>query len=374
MQQPKYNYVKDKQTLSPNKLLLLIAIPITIGIMLIGANQLYSYVVTNKEASFATPTLNKTIPNTPKGVNFYDETKGFSDDLRNKLVEGKFEELDKIADVLRKGKETFPGGWWKLESFYDSLSSLNQDGNDEFWQINIKTLEKWNEERPNSITAKVALAGLWDWYAWKARGSGYASEISEEQFRLFDERIKKAQEILAQASKLPDKCPGWYAVMLSTAQSSGWNKERYNRLFEEAIKIEPKYPRFYISKAIYLRPQWYGEKGDWEKFAEETYKRFPDKEGAIFYQHIASYMSRYYDNKLFKETNISWEKVKEGFLAREEAYKTNSLLTNQFCRLAMFAEDKETAKELLQKIDDKWDKNVWESYKEFEIAKTKINS
>ncbi|KAF0244270.1 MAG: hypothetical protein FD167_3659, partial [bacterium] len=277
MEQPKHNYFKDKeqQALSPKKLLLLIGIPATIGILVMGANEVFSYFGATKTSSVITqPTVNSIVSNAPKGVNFYNEViKPYIEDLRTKLSEGKFEELDKIAESLRASKETFPGGEWKLEVFYDAISSLNDAINDEFWEINIKTLETWVKERPESITARVALGSLWDQYAWKARGTGYASEVSEENFRLFYERLEKGEIVLNEAKKLPVKCPIWYEMMLSVAHSTGWDKEHYNRLFEEAIKTEPYYSQFYRGKIVYLLPQWYGERGDLEKFAEQTYQR-----------------------------------------------------------------------------------------------------
>lgn len=381
MEQPKHNYVKDKeqQALSPKKLFLLIGIPATIGILAIGANELFSYFETAKKQTLAStstisqPTNNKN-SNSPKGVNYYtDVIKPYIDGLRDKLSEGKFEELDKIAESLRASKETFPGGTWKLDVFYDAMSSLNKQGNDEFWEINIKTLETWIKERPNSITAYVALGNLWEQYAWKARGTGYASEVSEENFRLFNERLKKAEEVLNKAKQLPAKCPFWYEVMLSVAHSTGWDKERYEALFEEAIKTEPYLSTFYTFKVIYLLPQWYGEKGDIEKFAEQTYHRFPNKQGAILYQEIADEMNRHYPKDFFRVTTISWDKMKEGYLAREQTYGTNSRILNRFCQLAILAGDKETAKELFQKIDDKWDTSVWKTYKDFEQAKMMVN-
>ncbi len=382
MEQPKHNYFKDKerQALSPKKLLLLIGIPATIGILVMGANELFSYFEATKTSSISsvttqpTPTVNNIISNAPKGVNFYNEViKPYTEDLRKKLSEGKFEELEKIAESLRANKETFTGGSWKLEEFYDAISYLNDEINDEFWEINIKTLETWVKERPESITAKVALGNLLVQYAWKARGTGYASEVSEENFKLFYERLEKAEIVLNEAKKLPAKCPVWYEVMLSVAHSTGWEKERYNRLFEEAIKVEPYYSQFYISKVVYLLPQWYGEKGDLEKFAEQTYQRFPGKEGAMLYQEIGDQINHYYPQNLFKVTTISWAKIKEGYLAREQTYGANSRVLNRFCQFAVFANDKETAKELFQRIGDKWDTGIWKTYKDFQQAKTMVS-
>lgn len=381
MEEPKHNYFKDKESrsLSPNKTFLLIAIPVSVGVLLMGVNKLYDYIETTKTPiTNQTPPINKivTTPNYPKGVNFYNETqKPYVDEIRDKLSEGQFEELDKIADSLRASKETFPGGSRKLGIFYDALSFLNENGNDEFWQINIKTLENWCNQRPDSITAKVALADLLHQFAWKARGTSYSSGVSDENFRLFQERLEKSEEILNQAKKLSTKCPGWYVCMLAIAHSTGWEKQRFNRLFEEATKFDPYYQSFYRSKVVYLLPQWYGEEKDLDKFAAETYQRFPGKEGAILYQTIADEINQHSSNKDYPlNVDVSWEKIKEGFLAREELYGANSAVTNEFCQFAILANDKETAKTLFQKIGDKWDTSIWKNYKEFQEAKAKVNS
>ncbi len=58
---------------------------------------------------------------------------------------------------------------------------------------------------PDSITARVALAGSWVGYAADARGDGYADTVSQENWKLFKERVANAHNELIEAKKLEQK-------------------------------------------------------------------------------------------------------------------------------------------------------------------------
>jgi hypothetical protein len=69
--------------------------------------------------------------------------------------------------------------------------------------------------RPQSVTARVALARAYLNYAYDARGEGNAGTVSDSGWKLFAERTAEGKRILDEASALPTKCPEWYIAMLS---------------------------------------------------------------------------------------------------------------------------------------------------------------
>jgi hypothetical protein len=97
-----------------------------------------------------------------------------------------FAELDQMADAARSSKARFPGGGWKLSRFYEAVKP-NGGGyqTDADWKNHIELLQRWTAARPQSATARVALAEAYLRYAWAARGAGYANTVTDQGLAAF---------------------------------------------------------------------------------------------------------------------------------------------------------------------------------------------
>jgi hypothetical protein len=142
-------------------------------------------------------------------VNDPPEIQRFMDQTKALLMREQFSELDKIADEVRSSKARFPGGSWKLSRFYDARDKTLVRGyeTDADWQNHLALIQRWTTARPQSITARLALADAYVAYAWAARGSGYANTVTDQGWRLFEERANKAAEILQDSATLTPQCP-----------------------------------------------------------------------------------------------------------------------------------------------------------------------
>jgi hypothetical protein len=224
----------------------------------------------------------------------------------------------------------------------------------------------WLKKYPDSITVRVASAEAWAKYAWAARGSGYANTVTEENLKLWHERIAKAYEFVKNAPDNPSKdCIHRYKVLLLIGRAQGWDRKRYETLFQEAVSFEPSYYAYYSEKVRYLLPRWYGEKGDWQKFADEAVKLTPKSEGMGIYTKILLAVWQQNEFTEFREPDISWKKMKQGFRDLERNYPNSSLNLNYFCMLACIAGDKETAIEIFKKIGDDPFIEVWKGRSNF---------
>jgi hypothetical protein len=279
-----------------------------------------------------------------------------------------FAALERMADELRASKARFPEGLWKLSIFYLGLKAGRYAKSDADWQRWFARLDAWEKAFPNSITLPPTRAHALVSYAWRARGSGFADTVTEEGGKLFGERLAQARAVLEKAATLPSLCPEWYDVMLTVALGQGWERTEYEDLFAAAVAAEPEYYDFYFGKAYYLLPRWYGEPGDWERFAEDAARSYAAKGGMEIYARIAWAKSGYYEN-LFRETRIEWPKMKQGFLDMEKRWPGSEWNLNNFCKFAAEAGDRETVAELLQRIGDKPMMNAWGTVGRFEKAK-----
>ena len=282
---------------------------------------------------------------------------------RQLLRDRKFPELEALAEDYRSNKTRLPSGFWKLANFYAGLESPGQGASGANWESHLRLLEEWQSSSPQSPTPLTGLAAAYVAYAWQGRGTGYARDVSEDGWRLFRERLGKAEEMIQKARTNSLYDPNLAVSELTVAKGLNWSTEKYERTFNEAVSKEPCYPYYYLARAGYLLPRWYGEPGDVERFASQAIKLNEACEGKGIYSRIAVYLLSYKgrDEWFFDVYKLSWPKVQEGFRDLEQRYPHSDWNLNEYCLLACHAKDSKTADELFKRIGDHWDTSVWQT-------------
>lgn len=287
--------------------------------------------------------------------------------LRTLLERQDFDALDCIANDARLHKTRFSGGLWKLHTIYAALEVPEGHLTEPDWEQHLSRLDKWAAARPESITARVALAGAYVAYAWAARGDGYSDSVTNNGWNLFSQRLAKARSILADAWNLSTRCPEWFVVLQSIAQGQAWDATEEIELFQQAVSFEPQYYYYYRLYAHYLLPQWYGEQGDAAKFAEESANHVGGRQGDILYFQIAvDLVCTCQDPEVLR---MSWERIQKGFAALEVSSGPSPHNLNPFALMATRFNDPVAANETIKRIGDNWDPDVWGSEKYFERTK-----
>lgn len=296
------------------------------------------------------------------------EISRFEELIRTLFNTDNFQKIDEIADQARSTKERLKGGFWAIHILYVPLETPphGTDGSTESeWQIHLARLQRWADQRPQSVTARVALAGAYSNYAWKARGGGYAGEVTDEGWRLFGERTDKAAGILVEAFKLPVKDPEWYLAMQSVMQDKGESKSMQTAMFQKAIAFEPDYQYYYRMQAIMLLPQWEGEEGESALFAQDQADRIGGKKGDMMYYEISTVLNCSCDSRN-QPNGRSWARIKRGYADVEEQYGVSLVNMNQMAAFAAAAGDADFAHQLLTRIGENWDPDAWHTRQYFE--------
>ena len=286
--------------------------------------------------------------------------------VRSMLAKKEFDKLDCVADVIRSGKERFPGGSWKIHIFYLGLASpaqypLHATGED--WETLINQLRDWVSARPESVTSHVALGSAYLQYAWQARGSGYANSVSDSGWKLFHDRTADGKRILEEASTLPTKCPEWYLAMQTVAQNESWSADQARALFEKAFRFEPGYYYYAQMFANYLLPKWSGDKGDTERFAGEIANRVGGDQGNFLYFRMARYMLCECDDD---NPELSWPRIAKGYEAMDKLYGASMEDLNWIASFAAQKGDAIVANNAMARIGDQWDPKRWKNKAEFD--------
>ncbi|MEA3213111.1 MAG: hypothetical protein QOE70_6168 [Chthoniobacter sp.] len=275
-------------------------------------------------------------------------------------------DLEALAAKLRTDKTRDAQGEWLLSNFYDALGEPRVSNPwKKDWDKFFAALEAWRMKLPESATPCIALGGAWTNYAWKARGSGYAGEVTDEGWRLMEERLDQARTALEAARNFPNKDAEWFRALQKVALGQGWPREEYEQLFAEATKFEPGFADYYTGKAYFLLPRWFGEPGEWEAFAAESADRTKDPQ---LYARIVSHNATKLDPDPFAPGRLSWPRLRESFAAWYAQYPDRAILL-KYTWLACQARDRESARGLFAKIGEPTPVRPWHSKEDFEAWK-----
>lgn len=291
-------------------------------------------------------------------------------EVRKQWANNNYEWLEAEAKRLRESKERLPGGYWKIHVLYQSIEGVaDAQSSDEAWKKHIARVENWITQHPTSAMPRIILAEVWRSYASKARGTGFAREVKAENWALFNERLERTKEILAEAATVEERCPEWYLTALMAARGQAGNREAFEKLYIDSVALEPNYYYLYQAKAGYLLPQWYGEPGEWERFAEAEANRIGGEQGDIILFNIyALMMSHNKNNMTFMETRQAIApRLLAGFRAIDKLYGSSPQRLNEACLISFFANDNKTPAELMKRIGNDYDLAVWKDESVFNI-------
>jgi len=286
--------------------------------------------------------------------------------VESSLIQEKFAGLDRMADQYRREKTRLPGGEWQLRLFYEALNAPHQTDKDT--RDHIAHLERWIQQRPDSITARVALAASLDRWAWVARGHSYADKVTPEGWQLFKERMKQSQATLEAAGNLSPMCPQLYMEMISVGLAQSWDAARMKDLFEQGIQFEPGYYYLYRQYANYLLPKWHGHAGDASAFAKASADAISGSAGDLLYFQIATILIKRGDDS-FPVHEMDWDRIQRGYQALSTEYGTSRHTTNQFAFIAYKVRDEAVASPQFEAIGDHWSRDVWGNRELFDRAR-----
>lgn len=277
--------------------------------------------------------------------------------------------LEALAADLRKSKDALDGGTWLLSHFYSTAVQIPDD--EPAAGEAMKFYEAWAKERPENITAQVCLAKALTSYAWTARGTGWASTVTPEGWRLMEERLDRAWEVLESAGQLEEGCPGWFEVGQSVALGQGWEREDYLDFVEDGIEREPTYGRYFTNTCYWLLPRWHGEEGDFEKWIAEQADAQPADKRDWHYARLV-WMADVMPVKnelVFAPGRLDWERTKRGFDTWLAADPENLNVRFEYTGLALLAGDRETVRAQFDVTGGKYFPGMWKGVEQFEQAR-----
>lgn len=229
---------------------------------------------------------------------------------------------------------------WKLGLLYGGTAySVSNKENDA--DLLLRIFEKWAQDKPASITARVAQANALVAYARRVRGDLSHNPSAAEQ-KAFQEKLTAARLVLREAKKLPEKCPYWWVVALRIGMAERWDRKTYDTVFQEAIQFEPECDEFYFQKAQYLRatPDDAPDniESEWQDYITAAADVRGGEAGDILYARILWSLDKVgLIDRRYSDAAISFERYDKGFAALAKAHPDNLLVLNEWARMCGYA-------------------------------------
>jgi hypothetical protein len=322
--------------------------------------------------------------------------------IESDLINEKFDDLDRMADQYRREKSRLRGGDWRLWIFYEALNPSHQTA--QRASDRVAHLEHWMQERPESITARVALAtGIVRW-AYAARGEGFYQVTAP--WGLFEERIEKARVVLEDAANMNITCPQWYVetMTIGAIELSNPGKvpkadaaARMKDLFDRGVQLEAGYFYLYSQYAKFLlmylpepgpslsmswsyaeprgsggSPAAGGPGGGYSEylqrvrkaaaFAKSAADRLGGDGGDLLYFQIATAHTSC-------ARQMDWNRIQRGYKALSAQYGVSHRTMNELALMAYMLRDATVACQQFTLIGDDWSSEVWGDRKLFDRAR-----
>ncbi|MGB8355116.1 MAG: hypothetical protein WCD79_14560 [Chthoniobacteraceae bacterium] len=258
-----------------------------------------------------------------------------------------YEELIKLRmpdDLLfAKGKALIHG----LE---DDEESLNLG-----WAVFDKSFAQYAPDSP----ARAALQG-WYYidYAWNARGSGYADTVSPDGWKLFGERLKKANDILETAYTNSDIKSVVAGNMITVELGQGEGRDQMEMWFQHAIADDPDDYTAYQNKLRYLLPRWYGSEQEMWNFGMEC-ARTQNWSSKIPMILVEAWQYGFADNPKKYSMAEWWEPLEKVFHTYLEHYPESTIYRSKFAKYAAKSGHWKIAKEQFDILGDDWDRRTF---------------
>jgi hypothetical protein len=270
------------------------------------------------------------------------------------FTRGDFDALEATAVRARALATHFPGGAAELQVFYEAFAKetctqFYSDLSDTAGKTRVAIVERWLGQKPDSLTAQIASAIVWQEYAWTGRGTGYSNQVSQAQWAVFSDRVKHAGQFMRNVDPTQDAQA--YLVLIDLARDFNLKRPQIEPIFRQAHAHFPGYLAYYSAYASLLLPKWFGAPGDLADYTKSLLADPGGDDGAMAYSRVAERLSWENDiADIYRDAGLTWADVQHGFALRESKYGLDKNAWISLCYFAALAGDRAAAREAYRHI------------------------
>ena len=176
--------------------------------------------------------------------------------------------MNKLQAILTSEEIPARPAYEACRDLYDAIDKNKKQRTDFYTNTEPILMARWPAEGfPYLIKATFYLD-----YAWEARGTGWARDVSEAARRLFIDRLDIVEEALNKAWKYDQSIAETPMAGLRLELGQGKGRERMEMWYKRALAFPQNHSEAIRQKLWYLEPRWYGSEEECLAFAREIMK------------------------------------------------------------------------------------------------------
>lgn len=281
------------------------------------------------------------------------------------------EQLNRMVDDWNISTCMFDDGRLRLTALGQGFRSAFNNEKD--WSKSLARVEELKKKFPNKPFVALAEVEYWEAYAWNARGGGYASSVTQEGWKLFHERLMRAEKVLIDTKPYSANLPVWYSAMVNIQSLLNRPEDQRDKVLMEGIKRYPTYYPIYFGMLEHLTPKWGGSWDTVDNMIVWSVEQTKATEGNSMYARLYWVASGGLPEgeSLFKDTHASWPKMKRGFEDLMTHHPKSKWNLNNFAMFSCMAGDKKTFLTLRKRIGKDVIDAAWPTNTSLDLCETK---
>ncbi len=186
----------------------------------------------------------------------YNET---LDLIRKSYHAGEYKSVEQTLACLLESKTTFTSGKpGSVAAYWFYRNEMHAPGANEQDRSRI---DSWKQAVPGSKFAEFAELRFSYSQAWNARGTKYANETTEDQFKRFKQKLLETEALILSEKNGLKETPISYNLLMAVTLDTAGTQSSAMDVFNYGVNKWPNYYDFYEVFLTRLVPNW---GGSWE--------------------------------------------------------------------------------------------------------------
>jgi uncharacterized protein len=258
---------------------------------------------------------------------------------------------DALGLEVMEVSDRFPDGWTRAEIYFGALESAQKNWDRKDPTEFLRILERWERSNPDSPVHRIAGVQTHLAHAWDSHNAKNKKELGKH--------LEKTAQAVEACLRAGITHPQLYALRLEFARLNGSPRRETERLFLEAVEVDPWYIPLYREMAEYLVPRWHGRRTDVREFMKQAGAFTRAQGGDAMGYAVAQAMWRRYRFEGTRQLRLRWAHVKQAHEDFARVFPDAIFHDNLAASWACSAGDKDYALSLFEQIGDTWYRAVW---------------
>ena len=250
-------------------------------------------------------------------------------------------------------------GLTRHASVYNGLSDMfeyaNFDPNE-----SLAAIAAWKRQYPRSIAPALVESTMYISSAWAARGGGYAREVSEQQWQLFNVRLAMARAALDDVKASAASDPEWFVLRLLIGKGMSDPRSEMGRDYSAGIRNYPYYLPLVVAWLNNLMPRWGGTFEEVDALIKAHAQKMRNSADEAYARLYSMYSDMEGDEEdFYKQGLMDWPRMQAGFSGLLERYPNSDYILNSYAYLACRAGKKEDFHVLRPRLEGHVASTAW---------------